>query len=63
MNNYAARNDGFEWMSLDDFEEMLPAEIYRDLVGAPRNRCYLADIVPVAAPDPLPVECSDRERG
>ena len=24
MNDYAAKNDGFEWMSLDDFEEMLP---------------------------------------
>lgn len=24
MNIYAANKDGFEWMSLDDFEKMLP---------------------------------------
>ncbi len=65
MNNYAARKDGLEWMSLDDFEELLadkPAHekwelingrVIRGMVGARWEHHIIIDNMGYALTDHL----------
>lgn len=63
MNIYAAKKDGFEWMSLDDFEEMLPdkpadqkwelinGRVIRGMVGARWEHHVIIDNMSFALTD------------
>ena len=65
MNIYAAKKDGFEWMSLDDFEEMLPdkpahekwelinGRVIRGMVGARWEHHVIVDNMSFALTDHL----------